>query len=95
MQLILAGVNPQLPEAPNDKKPFENICPNCAHIKASQRPQSSRRLGGMMDFKIKKGNSPAALAAIKQKRKAFEQEQQDFVLDLKNQMTELNLKSVP
>ena len=49
----------------------------------------------MMDFKIKKGNSPAALAAIKQKRKAFEQEQQDFVLDLKNQMTELNLKSVP
>ena len=35
MQLILAGVNPQLPEPPKDKKPFENICPHCAQIKAS------------------------------------------------------------
>jgi len=75
MQLILAGVNPEIPEAPKGKKPFENICPNCAaNVKASQRPQSSRRLGGMMDFKIKKGNSPA-IAAIRNKRKAFEQEQ--------------------
>lgn len=37
-----------------------------------------------MDFKIKKGASPAALAAIRNKRKAFEQEQQEFVIDLKN-----------
>ena len=49
----------------------------------------------MMDFKIKKGTSPAAHAAIRNKRKAFEQEQQDFVFDLKNQMIDLNLKSAP
>ena len=48
-----------------------------------------------MDFKIKKGASPAALAAIRNKRKAFEQEQQDFVLDLKNQMTSLTMKAPP
>ena len=76
MQLILAGVNPQMPDANNEKKPFENICPHCAHTRATQRPQSSRRLGGnnKADFKIKKGQSPAALAAIRQKRKAFGQE---------------------
>jgi hypothetical protein len=31
------------------------------------------------DFKIKKGQSPAALAAIKQRRQIFEQEQHEFV----------------
>lgn len=48
-----------------------------------------------MDFKIKKGTSPATQTAIRNKRKAFEQEQQDFVLDLKNQMIDLNPNSVP
>ena len=68
MQLILAGVNPEIPEPPKDKKPFENVCPHCAQTKAQQRPQSSRRLGGgsiAVDFKIKKGASPAAIAAIR------------------------------
>ena len=59
MQLILAGVNPQLPDPNNqDKKPFENICPHCAQTKANQRPRSSRRIRGdglAADFQIKKG----------------------------------------
>lgn len=49
----------------------------------------------MMDFKIKKGASPAAVAAIQNKREAFKQEQQDFVLDLKNQMNVLNIRPIP
>ena len=51
-------MDPQLPEQPKDKKPFENVCPQCAHTKATQRPASSSRgLGGGRpahpDFKIK------------------------------------------
>jgi|TARA_B110001450_G_C17386368_1_gene385825 hypothetical protein len=47
------------------------VCPNCAQTKALQRPASSSRniLAARMkkdnDFKIKKGQSPAALAVIK------------------------------
>ena len=73
MQLILAGLNPTLPTN-NDKKPFENICPQCTQTKALQRPASSSRniLAARIkkdnEFKIKKGQSPAALAAIKQRR---------------------------
>jgi len=72
----LAGINPQLPV--QDKKPFENICPQCAHTKALARPASSSRFTAGtrgLDFKIKKGNP----AVLKQRRQVFEMEQQDFI----------------
>ncbi len=44
MQLILAGVNPQMPDPKSQEKPtFQNICPHCAHTKALQRPASSSK----------------------------------------------------
>lgn len=83
MQLILAGVNPVLPDQKSqEKKPFDNICPHCAQTKASQRPSSSHR----NDFKIKRVQEPAGMAAIKNRRHVFEQEQQDFIKDIKSQL---------
>ena len=62
-----------------EKKPFNNVCPQCAHTKALQRPASSKRMqeSGQnalqkQDFVIKKGHLPASLAAIKQRRQIFE-----------------------
>ena len=61
----MAGVDPQLPEQPKDKKPFENVCPSCAHTKATQRPASSSRQHGSRmvqpDFVIKKGQNIAVM----------------------------------
>mmetsp|Transcript_13373 Transcript_13373/g.22765 ORF Transcript_13373/g.22765 Transcript_13373/m.22765 type:complete len:107 (+) Transcript_13373:1056-1376(+) len=83
MQLILAGVNPQIPDPKSsDKQPFQNICPQCAQTKAMQRPASSHRnlnMAKVQEFKIKKGQMPAGVAAIKNRRQLFEQEQQDFI----------------
>lgn len=64
MQLIMAGVTPQIPSAP-DKQQFKNVCPQCAHTKATQRPASSSGRTNLVtrtnDFKIKKGQVPAGL----------------------------------
>ena len=46
-----------------------------------------------LDFKIRKGQSPAAAAAIRQRRHQFEQEQQDFIHDIKGQISALNTKA--
>jgi len=81
MQLIMAGVTPNIPQA--QAKAFNNVCPQCAHTKATQRPASSQgRSSKGVDFKIKKGGVPAGMQAIK-KRQIFEQEQQEFIQDMK------------
>lgn len=91
----MAGVTPQLPTQ-QDKEPFKNICPQCRYTKATQRPASSSGRPSLMskrtDFMIKKGTQPAGLIAIKQ-RKIFEQEQQDFISDIK-QFQALNKQAV-
>jgi hypothetical protein len=53
----MGGITPQLPIS-QEKVPFQNVCPQCAHTKAIQRPASSSgrtalRTGDV--FKIKKG----------------------------------------
>tara|TARA_B110001450_G_C17312208_1_gene355920 strand:+ start:323 stop:514 length:192 start_codon:yes stop_codon:yes gene_type:complete len=61
----MAGVTPTVadPKA-SEKKPFLNVCPQCAHTKAIQRPASSTARQQKRDFKIRQGSNPAGLAAI-------------------------------
>ena len=57
----MAGVDPVLPEQ-KEKKPFENVCPQCQNNKAMARPASSFRGGRQQaDFLIKKNAGPMAL----------------------------------
>lgn len=66
----MAGVDPVLPEPSKDKKPFENVCPQCQHAKATQRPVSSHNSGRIIQpFRIKKMTNPAS---IKERRIQFE-----------------------
>eukprot|EP00347_Sterkiella_histriomuscorum_P009895 403339461 len=81
MQLILAGVNPQMNQnnssTQSQEQKFQNICPLCTNQKVHQRPNTATRMRSDSGIRIRKTN------AIQDRKKQVIEKELEFVEQLK------------